>query len=213
MAMGETKWIGYQAARVRAAMKRSRNSWIRTKAWNWEFKHGKWDYLKANGYDSFFELLVSRLGGGSLLDLGCGNGTVRCNLPEGAMRRYVGLDYSAEAIAQLEQRAADSPSMPDGQLLLVGDMTDGELLKRTGGDFDVVLLHECLNYVEVPRVPAYLRHLCGLTKPGGVVMIRLWERNRYADHVTAIRSALHIIDEIASETSKSIFIVADGPLP
>jgi 2-polyprenyl-3-methyl-5-hydroxy-6-metoxy-1,4-benzoquinol methylase len=194
-------------------MKRSRSNWIRTKAWDWEFKHGKWDYLKAHGYDQFYEMLVGRLKGGSLLDLGCGNGSVRVNLPAGAMRRYVGLDYSAEAIGQLEQRAAELPPLPDGQTLLVGDMTDCELLQRTGGNFDVVLLHECLNYVEVPRVPDYLRHLCGLMKPGGVVMIRIWERNRYADHVSAIRTALHIVEEVTSETQPSIFIVADGPLP
>lgn len=210
--MADKSWISYQGARVRAAMKRSRSNWIRTKAWDWEFKHGKWDYIAEHEHDASYDAVIAHLKGGRLLDLGCGSGGTRCYLAP-HLSSYVGLDYSAEAIGQLEQRTAGLPPLTHGQQFLVGDMTDRELLQRSGGDFDIVLLHECINYVEAPRVPDFLRDLCHLLKPGGVVIIRIWERNRYADHVAAIRSALHIIEETQSETSTSIFIVADGPLP
>ena len=85
------------------------------------------------------------------------------------------------------------------------------LLKRSGADFDVVLLHECLNYVEAATIPDYLRFLCTLLNPGGVVMIRIWERNRYSEHVAAAEGALHVVERVVSETGPSIFLIADGP--
>lgn len=210
--MAEETLVGYQAARARAFLKRTGNNWIRKRVWDWEFKHGKWDYLQSHTLDWFYEQLIARLKGGSLLDLGCGNGGVRCSIPIGEMGRYVGVDYSAEATAQLQKRAAELPPLTDGQLLLVGDMTDRDLLTRTGGAFEVVLLHESLNYVAIADVPDYLRRLCELLSDGGVVMIRIWERTRYADYVEAVRSTLHVVAEVLPESSSTILLIADGPM-
>lgn len=200
--------VGYQAARLRALGKRSAPRWVRHKIWDWEFKHGNWDYLEEAPDPELFDYLVRTLGGGALLDLGCGNGVVRCRLPPGAFTRYVGVDLSAEALRRLEDRAATLPTPAGGQRLIVGDFAAPDVLADVGGSFDVILLHDSIYYVG--DVPDFLRRLPPLLAPQGLIVVRIHDRDRYAPFVEAIHDALAIVEERAPADGRRILIAARG---
>jgi len=198
----------YQAARLRALGKRSAPRWLRHKIWDWEFKHGNWDYLEQAPDPELFDYLVQALGGGALLDLGCGNGVVRCGLPAGAFSHYVGVDLSAEALRRLEDRAAASPPPAKGQRLIVGDFAAGDVLAQVGHSFDVILLHDSIYYVG--DVPAFLRRLPALLAPQGLIVVRIHDRFRYAPFVDDLHDALTIVEETTPVENKRILIAARG---
>lgn len=205
------KALSYQAARVRALGKRRGGTWVRARIWDWEFKAGRWDFLQHTEEDPFYALLIGKLDGGRLLDLGCGSGTVRCELPPDSMSRYVGVDISAEAIRQAEQRTSSFAGLPEGQLFVAGSIADPVVLSGVGDDFDVILMRESLYFVEVDTVPRFLAGLGELLSPRGVVLIRIHDRERYSTHVEATRRALHVLEEQKALDGKSIFIVATRP--
>ena len=203
-----TKGLSYQAARLRALGKRRGGTWLQARIWDWEFKAGRWDCLNSAGADTFYPLLLTRLAGGRLLDLGCGNGTVRCEMPSDSMCGYVGVDIAPEAIRQAEQRTAALSSLEHGQRFLVGDIADPAVLSSVGKDFDVVLLRECLMFVDMEEVDHFLTELCALLSARGVIMVRIWDRDRYASHVEAVRRVLDVFEEQTPEGKQSIFMVA-----
>jgi len=200
--------LTYQAARLRSLGKRSAPERLRRLIWDWEFKHGNWDYLEESPDPELFSYLVGALRGGVLLDLGCGNGVVRCGLPPDAFRRYVGVDLSEEALRRLEERAAALPSLLDGQLLIAGDFSDSDVLARVGGSFDVVLLHDSIYYID--DLPSLLRRLPALLAPDGRIVVRIHNRFRYAPFVEAIREHLAVREESAPAENTRILIAAHG---
>lgn len=209
--MPPRKALSYQAARLRALGKRRGGTWMQTRIWNWEFKSGQWDYLRTTTDDSLYPYLIARLDQGPLLDLGCGNGTIRCELPAGATSRYVGIDISTEAIAQAEQRASSLEALAGGQLFLAGSITDPSILARVGDNFDVILLRETLYYIDLDDLPAFFAMVCALLSTRGLILIRIWDKFRYASHVEAVRTLLRVVEEVGSEGKPSILIVAAPP--
>jgi SAM-dependent methyltransferase len=106
--------------------------------------------------------LLPRLGPGlSLLDVGCGPGTLTADLAARvAPGRVVGVDVSADVIAEAKGAAP-------GVELVVGDFRDPALAL---GSFDVVHAHQVLHHVHDPV--GALRQMAELTKPGGLVAAR-----------------------------------------
>jgi SAM-dependent methyltransferase len=102
--------------------------------------------------------------GMSLLDVGCGPGTITFDLARRvAPGRVVGVDLSTDVIRQAA-RAARADGL-DAIDLVVGDFRD---LHR--GMFDVVHAHQVLQHLSDP-VDA-LRAMRRLTRPGGIVAVR-----------------------------------------
>lgn len=99
----------------------------------------------------------------SLLDVGCGPGTITVEFADRlAPGRVVGLDASAEVIAQ-----ASADFARPGLEFLVGD---AYALPFDDGAFDIVHAHQTLQHVADPV--AVLRELRRVTRPGGVVAAR-----------------------------------------
>jgi 2-polyprenyl-3-methyl-5-hydroxy-6-metoxy-1,4-benzoquinol methylase len=93
-------------------------------------------------------------GGGTLVDVGCGEGRLWASL-RGLFHRYVGID------------AVRYPGFPaDGELHLA-DLDAGGLLPVEAGDF--VVAAETIEHLENPR--AFMRLLAGLARPGGWIAV------------------------------------------
>ncbi len=199
--------LGYQAARLRAFGKRRGSRRVRALIWDWEFRTGQWRHLESSDDRPLYEVVTRFLDGGRLLDLGCGNGAVRCELPSGSVALYVGVDISDEAISRTKERSSALPALPDGQLLIVGDITDPDVLARAGGAFDVVLLRESIYYLKEARVPEFLAAAAKLLSARGVIVIKIHDRNRYAGHVAEIRRARTVVEERAPANSTTIILV------
>jgi SAM-dependent methyltransferase len=109
--------------------------------------------------------LADRLTPGlSLLDVGCGPGTITVEFADRlAPGRVVGLDASAEVIAQAAALGADRPNLE----FVVGD---AYALPFADDTFDIAHAHQTLQHVADPV--AVLRELRRVTKPGGIVAAR-----------------------------------------
>nr|WP_240034735.1 methyltransferase domain-containing protein [Glaciihabitans arcticus] len=107
-------------------------------------------------------LIPSLTPGLSLLDVGCGPGTITVDLARRlAPGSVVGLDASADVIAQARQ--FEEPNLS----FLVGD---AYALPFDDDSFDIVFTHQTLQHVARPV--EVLRELRRVVRPGGVVAAR-----------------------------------------
>jgi SAM-dependent methyltransferase len=94
-------------------------------------------------------------------DVGCGNGfDLRQIVPQGRCRHAIGLDLSAGMLRSLEDLRQS------GGLSLV--QADAQRLPLPDGSVDVALAMHMLYHV--PDIPAAIRELRRITKPGGTVL-------------------------------------------
>jgi SAM-dependent methyltransferase len=101
-----------------------------------------------------------------LLDVGCGPGTLTVDLARHvAPGRVVGVDTSAEVVAQAEEFAAGAEGAPAVRF----EAGDFRALD-TGDGYDVVHAHQVLQHLRDPVTA--LRAMAGLARPGGVVAAR-----------------------------------------
>ena len=193
------RFVRYQGARLRAFGKRRRSRRLRSIIWSWEYRTGRWSYLESAEDPELFDTIVRYADGGSILDLGCGNGVVRCGLPAGAVSRYVGIDLSRDAIRRTYERSSKLAPLAGGEQLIVGDIADADVTSRIDGSFNVVLLQECLYYIKVESVPAVLTRFASKLRPAGVIIVKIHDSARYGAHVEAVKRWGHLIDDRPSE--------------
>jgi SAM-dependent methyltransferase len=111
-------------------------------------------------------LLPHLRAGQSLLDIGCGPGTITTDLALlVAPGQVVGLDASAEVVAQAEAHAAGSGL--DSLRFEVGDLF---ALAYDDASFDVVHAHQVFQHLDDPV--AALVELRRVLRPGGLLAVR-----------------------------------------
>jgi 2-polyprenyl-3-methyl-5-hydroxy-6-metoxy-1,4-benzoquinol methylase len=105
------------------------------------------------------ELMLSLLPGGeTLLDIGCGMGTIGLLLKQRGFD-YVGVDFSDVAIRKAREKGLEA---------VVADV-DAVGLEYPDGHFDVVWAGDVLEHVFDPI--GLLRHTVRVLKPGGVLLL------------------------------------------
>jgi SAM-dependent methyltransferase len=110
-------------------------------------------------------LLAHLRPGMSVLDIGCGPGTITTDLARRvAPGRVVGVDASPQVIEEARSLAADSVNAPD---FAVGNLFE---LDGSDGGFDVVHAHQVLQHVGDPVEG--LRRMRRLCRQGGIVAAR-----------------------------------------
>ena len=102
--------------------------------------------------------------GTSVLDLGCGPGTITADIGRRvASGRVLGIDASADAIEEARREALGGPNVE----FAVGDLY---ALETDDDTFDVVHAHQVLQHL--PDPVAALREMKRVCKPGGLVAAR-----------------------------------------
>ncbi|HEY2548972.1 MAG TPA: methyltransferase domain-containing protein [Streptosporangiaceae bacterium] len=111
--------------------------------------------------------LTGRLGpGASLLDVGCGPGTITADLAELAGGgRVIGIDPAATPLAEARELAASR-----GLATLEFEQGDVRALRFAAGSFDVVHAHQVLQHLADPV--AALAEMRRVARPGGIVAAR-----------------------------------------
>ena len=104
--------------------------------------------------------------GASVLDVGCGPGSITCDFAElVAPAKVVGLDRSAEIVAQAATLAAERGV--ENVEFVTGNIYDLDFEDET---FDLVHAHQVLQHLTDPV--AALREMRRVAKPGGIVAVR-----------------------------------------
>jgi 2-polyprenyl-6-hydroxyphenyl methylase/3-demethylubiquinone-9 3-methyltransferase len=107
------------------------------------------------------------LAGLSVLDIGCGGGLV-CEPLARLGASVTGIDPAAENIAAAKAHASA------GGLDITYEGTTAEELASRWQSYDAVLLLEVVEHV--PDVPAFIKSVAPLTKPGGVMILSTLNR-------------------------------------
>ena len=142
------------------------------------------------------------LTGLAVLDIGCGGGLVAEPLTRlGA--DVTGIDPAAESIAAAKAHAEGA------SLEIAYEATTAEALADQGTSFDAVLLLEVVEHV--PDVPAFLKRLAPLVKPGGVMILSTLNRTLKA-YALAIVGAEFILRWLPVGTHQWDRFVTPGEL-
>lgn len=150
--------------------------------WDAEYQAGEWAYMDDTQEAPRYEQLVGlweRYGGGTMLDVGCGDGILWDRLAAHgcAPSTYLGVDISAAAIGQARQRAAHRPVTTADSAAFEAVDYDTESVP---GTFQAVVFNETLAYFRRPaRIVA--KAFADNVAQDGIVVISLWDREAYGD--------------------------------
>lgn len=157
--------------------------------WQETYSAGDWDFLDSRPQRGRHYAIAGMLrerfpAGPRVLDVGCGLGTLRRALGDGAP--YVGLDISAEAIER-----ARTTHQRSGARFVQADF----LAHADAGVYDAVVLNEMLYYLPLGRVSEAVRKAARLSGPGGVVIVSMHQNPK----VPAVWETLNSIAQPVQE--------------
>jgi len=174
------------AARTLAALSRRRSAAMEAQAWDRDYGRGAYDRLgdlDELAHHAVIAGYVARLNpDGDILDIGCGSG-VSERLLRRWYRRYHGVDFSAEGIAQARGGA------PEDARFTVADAC----LFVPDQPADVIVMSEVVEYFD--DLEAQMRRYAGHLKPGGHVIVSMWVSQRNLVLWPRIDDALAVVDQ------------------
>jgi len=161
--------------------------------WDKEWKSGAWDYMEKIAVERSRIAVVGGVfvqmyshSNASVLDVGCGEGSIADFLNEHQRHKYVGIDLSKEAI-----HAAKKARGPPLKFVHAAAH-----LFQPQHKFDVVIFSDVLYYVEHEKV---LRQYEQILNPNGIVIISIFhqtEKLMYEHIFNFARQIFDYVDEI-----------------
>jgi len=139
---------------------------VSVSAWDSEYREGAWKYLeRINSLAGQASILgyCLFLSPDSILDVGCGAGLLASKLKLLPYKSYLGLDISAEAIAQAEG-LADARTR-----FRVSDANEFLSTEK----YDVVIFNQCMNYISDPE--ACIAQYAKFLSPKGRIIVSMYD--------------------------------------
>ena len=160
-----------------------------------QYAAGDWDYLRDASELSRFSVVAGYCHhlkrGGSILEIGCGEGVLADSLDKGKYTRYLGVDVSAEAVTRAARRQ-------DAKTTFVAE---DAMQLQVDTPFDVVVFNECLEYFADPR--ELVRKYEASLEPGGLFIASIFDGIDTARSVKIWRMLRGRYDEIAATRLKN----------
>jgi 2-polyprenyl-6-hydroxyphenyl methylase/3-demethylubiquinone-9 3-methyltransferase len=178
--------------------------------WDKEWKKGIWSYLDETPSE---RARIAIIGGSlipaygnnhshaSVLDVGCGEGSLFDFLPENYKSNYLGIDLSKEAIAYAQKKRGNSSNLSSIQVYQPQFQQSAAhlfTLPNPTTKYDVIVFSDVLYYVEYKKIlPQYVQYL---VNTNGVIIISIFhikkEQLLYEEIFQFARNSMEYIDEI-----------------
>jgi 2-polyprenyl-3-methyl-5-hydroxy-6-metoxy-1,4-benzoquinol methylase len=140
------------------------------KTWEIEYAQGRWECMRYLDEFARYSMIAGYFQhikpGGSILDVGCGEGILRERLA-GGFGRYVGVDISRTAVGRLPQDDGKTAYAAADAARYVPD-----------GSFDAIVFNETLYYFDEPL--ELLRRYEKFLGPEGIFITSLYSGSRRA---------------------------------
>ncbi len=174
----------------------------RASLWEREYADRRWAWLDGPPEPTMMAALERYAHGGDILDLGCGAGSTAAALPPALYGRYVGVDISATAVRTAAEMSEQVGRAKKNEFV-VADLGTYE----PRGSFDLILLRESLYYTPFYRVPRLLDRDASHLSPGGVFVVRMYDRRKFVLTVRAIEWRFRVIEKHTPRENRSVLMV------
>jgi 2-polyprenyl-3-methyl-5-hydroxy-6-metoxy-1,4-benzoquinol methylase len=186
-------------------VRRNSGGRVRRAIWDTEYSIGRWRYLdKQNnaGINGVLSAYVDQYArGGSILDVGCGTGTISQELPLDSYSLYTGVDVSTVAIETAQARC-DAARRAKTRFY-VGDVTRFQ----PPGLYNLILLKEVLYYLTADQIRTMLTDLSRVLVEDGVFVVINHERYAYSWITDLIEADYTVLERHCPPESKLIALV------
>jgi trans-aconitate methyltransferase len=163
---------------------------LRRVCFDQKFKCGDWDWAGQPPFE-LASVIAKYSGGGDILMLGCGTGSVASLLPQEVYSSFRGIDLSNEAIRRARIHESDKIRFD------VGDMTEFKCTQI----YKVIIFSESLYYVSTRRQNPMLKELSTHLCPGGCIIVTIAEPRRYESIISMIRLEFEVVEDRVFEGS------------
>lgn len=169
--------------------------------WNREFANGRWKILDETPGDCVYLFLEKYGRQGRILDLGCGAGNTGNELRYDAYADYLGVDISDVAIERAREKS------------LANGRSRNHYCQSDIYSFvppypcDVILFRETIFYIPLPRIRGMLERYCRHLTPRGCIMVRMYDRVKYASILRVIEDHFHVNDWHRPEGENTVLVV------
>ena len=165
--------------------------------WEAEYGSGRWAYMHELAELSRYSVIVGYARflrpGGSILDLGCGEGILQQRLGVESYSAYLGVDISQTAIERARARSDASTSFACADVATF----------TPGCRFDVIVFNEVLYYLRDP-VPV-MQHYQRFLEPNGIFIVSMFADEHTRANWATLERAYDFIDETSAGNARSGF--------
>jgi SAM-dependent methyltransferase len=162
--------------------------------WDLQYRNGHWARLNDLCEQAHNAVAVSYIAHlrpeSSVLEIGCGEGSLLRRLKQVGYRNYTGIDISEFAIGKCRQFSDQKTTF------LVGDAER----YVPDADFDVLVLNECIYYFVEPIIT--LQRYANYLTPGGLFVISLFDKDRTRPIRRRLMTEFSLVDETLVSNSK-----------
>src|SRR3954451_12507474 len=198
------------AARVRAfeAATGRGDAPLRKEAWEEQYRQGGWEFMRRLDEVARYSVIAGYLHhlkpGGSVLDVGSGEGLLADHLRPLGYSRFLGVDLSEAAIAQAAGRRDATTDFA---------AADAESYTPPGR-WDAIVFNECVYYFNDPV--GSVRRYEAFLEEGGVFVVSTFRSRRSDVIVKRLLESCRLLEETAVSNRKGTWVVrvlTPKPLP
>lgn len=186
---------------VNPLLKRWGSTRTKQALWDREFIGGQWNYLEATDSDPIYQYLGKYLRNGELLDLGCGSGNTGAELDVSCYTHYTGVDVSDVAVHRARERSLEG-NRGERNEYICGDIETFVPTRK----YDVILFRESIFYVPTIRIHSLVDRYAAWLKPNGVILVRMYDRDRFSNILHILHKHFHVLEEINLPGVKDVIV-------
>jgi SAM-dependent methyltransferase len=170
--------------------------------WEEQYRAGTWELMRGLDEVARYSVIAGYLQhlrpGGSVLDVGSGEGLLADHLRPFGYSRYLGVDLSEVAIQQAAGRA-------DATTAFAAADAESFVPSPPGGSWDAIVFNECVYYFNDPL--ATVRRYEALLAADGILIVSTFRSRRADVIVERLLAGRRLLEETAISNRKGTWVV------